>query len=127
MDGGVATMPMGSGFQQPRKYFSMPPGQPHQNAQHLQQPPRQNIQPQQNQIPLDPNKDPNQAPGQVVMFDGKRMRKAVHRKTVDYNSAVIKYLEVMILNPVEVRGSKYGNYKVQGQEPSIPDSGHHIL
>lgn len=29
-----------------------------------------------------------------VMFDGKRMRKAVHRKTVDYNSAVVQYLEV---------------------------------
>uniref|UniRef100_A0A8W8K9P4 Pre-mRNA 3' end processing protein WDR33 n=1 Tax=Magallana gigas TaxID=29159 RepID=A0A8W8K9P4_MAGGI len=28
-----------------------------------------------------------------VMFDGKRMRKAVHRKTVDYNSAVVQYLE----------------------------------
>jgi len=34
------------------------------------------------------------ATGQVVMFDGKRMRKAVHRKTVDYNSAVVQYLEV---------------------------------
>lgn len=29
-----------------------------------------------------------------VMFDGKRMRKAVHRKTVDYNTAVLQYLEV---------------------------------
>lgn len=94
MDGGVATMSMGPGFQQPRKYFSIPPGQLHQNPQHQQH--RQNIPPQQNQImSMDPNKDPNQAPGQVVMFDGKRMRKAVHRKTVDYNSAVIKYLEVI--------------------------------
>ena len=29
-----------------------------------------------------------------VQFDGKRMRKAVVRKTVDYNTSVIKYLEV---------------------------------
>ncbi|XP_048258673.1 pre-mRNA 3' end processing protein WDR33-like [Haliotis rufescens] len=29
---------------------------------------------------------------QSAMFDGKRMRKAVHRKTVDYNSSVIRYL-----------------------------------
>lgn len=28
-----------------------------------------------------------------AMFDGKRMRKAVHRKTIDYNSSVLKYLE----------------------------------
>lgn len=31
---------------------------------------------------------------QNVEFDGKRLRKAVTRKTVDYNSSVIKYLEV---------------------------------
>ena len=28
------------------------------------------------------------------MYDGKRMRKAIHRKTVDYNPSVIKFLEV---------------------------------
>lgn len=27
-----------------------------------------------------------------VMFDGKRMRKAVHRKTLDYNSSVLQFL-----------------------------------
>lgn len=32
-------------------------------------------------------------PTQVIEFDGKRLRKAVTRKTVDYNSSVIKYLE----------------------------------
>lgn len=34
-----------------------------------------------------------QMASQGIMFDGKRMRKAVHRKTVDYNSSVVKYLE----------------------------------
>lgn len=29
-------------------------------------------------------------------FDGKRLRKSVMRKTVDYNSAIIKELEVFI-------------------------------
>lgn len=33
-------------------------------------------------------------PTQSIEFDGKRLRKAVTRKTVDYNSSVIKYLEV---------------------------------
>lgn len=33
----------------------------------------------------------NQA--QSIEFDGKRLRKAVARKTVDYNSAIVKYLE----------------------------------
>ena len=31
---------------------------------------------------------------QPITFDGKRMRKAVMRKTIDYNAAVIKHLEV---------------------------------
>lgn len=31
-----------------------------------------------------------------VTFDGKRMRKAVYRKTVDYNSTVVKYVQVRI-------------------------------
>ncbi|KAK7829633.1 hypothetical protein U0070_013319, partial [Myodes glareolus] len=30
---------------------------------------------------------------QQLTFDGKRMRKAVNRKTIDYNPSVIKYLE----------------------------------
>lgn len=93
MDGGVATMPMGRPFP-PGNFQYMPPKPNHQQ---LQKPPSYQ-QPQQNatqQPPsgVDPSKDPNQAAGQVVMFDGKRMRKAVHRKTVDYNSAVIKYIE----------------------------------
>lgn len=36
---------------------------------------------------------------QQLTFDGKRMRKAVNRKTIDYNPSVIKYLEV---GPVRV-------------------------
>ena len=31
---------------------------------------------------------------QPITFDGKRMRKAVMRKTVDYNSSVVKQIEV---------------------------------
>ena len=31
---------------------------------------------------------------QPMTFDGKRMRKAVMRKTVDYNSSVVKQIEV---------------------------------
>lgn len=31
---------------------------------------------------------------QPITFDGKRMRKAVMRKTVDYNSSVVKLIEV---------------------------------
>lgn len=30
-------------------------------------------------------------------FDGKRLRKSVMRKTVDYNSAIIKELEVRLV------------------------------
>lgn len=33
-------------------------------------------------------------------FDGKRLRKSVMRKTVDYNSAIIKELEVGIKAPI---------------------------
>ncbi|KAJ8665807.1 hypothetical protein QAD02_007469 [Eretmocerus hayati] len=38
--------------------------------------------------------------GQEILqdeFDGKRLRKSVMRKTVDYNSAIIKAIEVIIL------------------------------
>lgn len=37
---------------------------------------------------------------QPITFDGKRMRKAVMRKTVDYNSSVVKQIEVRYLTPV---------------------------
>ncbi|XP_077511591.1 WD repeat domain 33 isoform X2 [Amblyomma americanum] len=36
---------------------------------------------------------PGMAPMQSIEFDGKRLRKAVARKTVDYNTAVVEYLE----------------------------------
>ncbi|KAH9376448.1 hypothetical protein HPB48_000103 [Haemaphysalis longicornis] len=36
---------------------------------------------------------PGMGPLQSIEFDGKRLRKAVARKTVDYNTAVIEYLE----------------------------------
>lgn len=37
---------------------------------------------------------PSGPQGQGLTYDGKRMRKAVQRRTVDYNSSVIRYLEV---------------------------------
>lgn len=41
-------------------------------------------------------------------FDGKRLRKSVMRKTVDYNSAIIKELEVNIL--IYIFRYFFGNY-----------------
>ncbi|KAK6964907.1 WD repeat-containing protein 33, partial [Biomphalaria glabrata] len=38
-----------------------------------------------------PNKGQDDVSG--LMYDGKRMRKAIHRKTVDYNPSVFKYLQ----------------------------------
>ncbi|CAL1541021.1 unnamed protein product, partial [Lymnaea stagnalis] len=38
-----------------------------------------------------PNKGQEDIAG--LMYDGKRMRKAIHRKTVDYNPSVFKYLQ----------------------------------
>lgn len=37
---------------------------------------------------------------QQLTFDGKRMRKAVNRKTIDYNPSVIRYLEVTLKTPI---------------------------
>lgn len=39
---------------------------------------------------------------QQLTFDGKRMRKAVNRKTIDYNPSVIKYLEVSPVNVLQM-------------------------
>lgn len=39
---------------------------------------------------------------QQLTFDGKRMRKAVNRKTIDYNPSVIKYLEVSPVHLLQV-------------------------
>lgn len=39
---------------------------------------------------------------QQLTFDGKRMRKAVNRKTIDYNPSVIKYLEVSLVLLLQV-------------------------
>ena len=39
---------------------------------------------------------------QPITFDGKRMRKAVMRKTVDYNSSVVKQIEVRAFNATVV-------------------------
>ncbi len=35
-------------------------------------------------------------PGMDVGFDGKMLRKAMARKTVDHHSSVVKYLEVFV-------------------------------
>ncbi|KAK7473312.1 hypothetical protein BaRGS_00035444 [Batillaria attramentaria] len=41
-----------------------------------------------------PPQEPRGAPGSFpAQFDGKRMRKAIHRKTIDYNPSVIMYLQ----------------------------------
>lgn len=40
------------------------------------------------------NRGPNALPMTQDDFDGKRLRKSVMRKTVDYNAAIIKALEV---------------------------------
>jgi hypothetical protein len=32
-----------------------------------------------------------------VIFDGKRMRKPVHRRTVDYSSTVVRYIQVFFV------------------------------
>ncbi len=54
-------------------------------------------------------REPDQHPGygrdhppQRMIFDGKRMRKPVQRRTVDYNSVMMQYLEVKLytfMNP----------------------------
>uniref|UniRef100_A0A5F5PT85 WD repeat domain 33 n=1 Tax=Equus caballus TaxID=9796 RepID=A0A5F5PT85_HORSE len=49
---------------------------------------------------------------QQLTFDGKRMRKAVNRKTIDYNPSVIKYLELvppigMLNNPMNAVTTKF--------------------
>jgi hypothetical protein len=47
--------------------------------------------------PVDPNSTDEQRmfmSRQPLVFDGKRMRKPVARKTIDYNSSVVRYLEV---------------------------------
>jgi hypothetical protein len=35
-------------------------------------------------------------------FDGKRVRKAIQRRTVDYNSVLIRHLEVRIGSPFDL-------------------------
>jgi hypothetical protein len=42
-----------------------------------------------------PQFPPGYQPGpQRLVFDGKRMRKPIQRKTVDYNSVIVNYVEV---------------------------------
>ena len=44
-----------------------------------------------------PQFPPGYQPGpQRLVFDGKRMRKPIQRKTVDYNSVIVNYVEVNI-------------------------------
>ena len=117
--GGVMTMPMHSG---PGAMHSGPgamhaggggamhagsgmPGQPFQRMMRPQmyaRPNARNFQPRPGSEmakQLEANPEATIA-GQNVLFDGKRMRKAMHRKTVDYNSAVIQYMEVRTLQIV---------------------------
>lgn len=57
---------------------------------------------------------------QQLTFDGKRMRKAVNRKTIDYNPSVIKYLEVSLINVPQMTKlwclKKKKVFKVQGND-----------
>ncbi|KAI8614129.1 hypothetical protein BC830DRAFT_1128995 [Chytriomyces sp. MP71] len=39
-------------------------------------------------------------------FDGKRMRKAIQRRTIDYNSVVFKHLEVNKRRPLQTERIK---------------------
>ncbi|XP_070560840.1 pre-mRNA 3' end processing protein WDR33-like [Ptychodera flava] len=68
MDGGVATQPP------PQRFFHMPRLPQHQ---------KQNFYRHHGHAQAQPG----------MAFDGKRMRKAVHRRTIDYNASCIRYLE----------------------------------
>ncbi|XP_054711536.1 pre-mRNA 3' end processing protein WDR33-like [Uloborus diversus] len=50
----------------------------------------------QNHVAFPAHRQHAQTANQAIEFDGKRLRKAVTRKTVDYNSAVIKHLEARV-------------------------------
>ena len=53
-------------------------------------------------------------PGQAQdEFDGKRLRKSVMRKTVDYNAALIKMLEVRQMNLSCFKGSHPHSSSIQ--------------
>jgi hypothetical protein len=78
-------------YQPPQRFFHMPKFE--QNAA-LQTRPWYHHRPQvkaqmhgqaQNQMMLT---------GPGANFNGKQIRKSIHRKTVDYNASVVKYLEV---------------------------------
>lgn len=59
-------------------------------------------------------------------FDGKRLRKSVMRKTVDYNSAIIKELEVtfyflliaFLQNLFSMCRIEFGKEIIETEEPS---------
>lgn len=75
--GGVNVMPMPGATRAPR-FFHMP---------RFQGPPQL-----QSRVHYKLNTF-NSMQNQMITFDGKRMRRAVYRKTVDYNTSVINYLE----------------------------------
>ncbi|GIY26002.1 hypothetical protein CDAR_439702 [Caerostris darwini] len=59
-------------------------------------PPPQSFQKPNNHVAFTPHRQLQQGSSQIIEFDGKRLRKAVTRKTVDYNTSVIKYLEARV-------------------------------
>ncbi|XP_077867575.1 uncharacterized protein LOC100375879 [Saccoglossus kowalevskii] len=67
MDGGIATQPP------PQRFFHMPRLPQHHRVHFY--------------------RHASTPPGISLSFDGKRMRKAVQRRTIDYNATCIKYLE----------------------------------
>ncbi|GFY57604.1 pre-mRNA 3' end processing protein WDR33 [Trichonephila inaurata madagascariensis] len=52
--------------------------------------------PKPNHVAFTSHRQHLQQGAQVIEFDGKRLRKAVTRKTVDYNTSVIKHLEARV-------------------------------
>lgn len=72
----------------------------------------------------------NRGPGALPMtqddFDGKRLRKSVMRKTVDYNAAIIKALEVSNIDDMKINSSltsqSYNERIASGKETFVTDA-----
>ena len=56
---------------------------------------------------MDPISDDSKNFRMPMTFDGKRMRKAVLRKTVDYNAAIIKKIQVNSLISCQIGSASF--------------------
>ncbi|XP_050414809.1 pre-mRNA 3' end processing protein WDR33 isoform X2 [Patella vulgata] len=106
MDGGMLALQPGGRMQPGPVTRMFPP--PSNNIAVMNQPPPSNFPPPQNIASQQPQQQ-QQQPGkqqqyvsqvrqqlianQGMLFDGKRMRKSVNRKVVDYNSSVFNYIK----------------------------------